>query len=131
MPAPYARRPREVCHQPEFHRVPVQARQHFQRGGRARVRADRAIRLDEVREHRVREHGQVAEEVVEQVGFDEVVELVAAAHPHRDGEAPLGQVREEIRFGNQPRHADDFETGEALQPLAGLFEHRDAVRVGA
>ena len=95
------------------------------------MRADRAIGLDEVREHRVRQHRQVAEEIVEQIGLDQIVELFAPAHPDRDGKAPLGQVREEIRFGNQARHADDFETGEPLQPLAGLFEHRDAVRVGA
>ena len=98
------------AHQPELHRVPVQPGQHLERRGRARVRADGAVRLDEVREHRVREHGQVAEEVVEQIGFDEIVELVAPAHPHRDREAALGQVREEIRFGNEPRNADDFET---------------------
>jgi hypothetical protein len=32
------------------------------------MRADGAVRLDEVREHGVRQHGQVAEEIVEGSG---------------------------------------------------------------
>ena len=95
------------------------------------MRADGAIRLDEVREYRVGEHRQVPEEIVEQVGLDQIVELIAAAHPHRDRKTPFGQMREKIRFGDQSRHADHFESGEPLQTLAGLFEHRNAVRIGA
>ena len=120
-----AQAPRRA-HQPELHRVPIQPREHLQRGGRPRVRADGAIGLDEIREHRVREHRQMPEEIVEQVGLDQIVELIAPAHPDRDRETPLGQVREEIRFGNQARHADHFETGEPLQSLAGLLEHRES-----
>ncbi len=73
----------------------------------------------------------MAEEIVEQIRLDQVVELVAPAHPHRHGKAPFGEVREEVRLGDQPRHADHFETGQALQPLARFFQHGDAMRVGA
>ena len=45
------------------------------------------------------------------------------------GKAALGQVREEIGFGDQPWNANDFETREPLQPFAGFFEHRDTVRI--
>ncbi len=79
----------------------------------------------------MRQHGHVAEEVVEEIGFDQVVELVAPTHPHGHGETTLGQVREEVRFGNQAGNPDDLETREPLQPLAGFVQHRDATRIGA
>jgi len=59
------------------------------------VRTDGAIGLDEIREHGVREHRKVAKEVVEEIGFNEIVELIAPAHPHRDRKTALGQMREE------------------------------------
>jgi hypothetical protein len=79
----------------------------------------------------VREHRQMAEEIMEQVRLDQVVELIAPAHPDRDREAAFGKVREKIRLGNQARHADHLEARQPLQPLAGLLEHRYPLRVGA
>ena len=95
------------------------------------MRADRAVGLDEIREHGVRQHGQVPEEIVEQVRLDQIIELIAPAHPHRDREAALGQVREEVRLRNQAGHADHLEAREPLQSFAGFLEHRDAVRIRA
>jgi hypothetical protein len=95
------------------------------------TRTERAIRLDEVREHRVGQHRQMAEVVVEQVRFHQVVEFIAPSHPDRHGETALGQVREEIRFGDQAGHADDLETSQPLQTFTGFGEHRDPARVGA
>ena len=71
------------------------------------------------------------EEVVQQVRLHEVIQLVAAAHPHGHREAALREVREEVGFGDEAWHADDLETREPLQALAGLLEHRDAVGVDA
>jgi len=67
------------------------------------------------------------EEVVEQVGLDEIVELVATTHPRGHREAALGEMTEEIRLGNEAGHADHFEAGQSLEPVTGLFEHRDAM----
>ena len=93
------------------------------------VRADGAVGLNEVREHGMRQHGQVTEEIVEQIRFCQVVELFAATHPHGNREAALRQVREKVCLGDQTGHADDFKSGEPLQAFAGFFEHGDAVRI--
>ena len=81
--------------QPELHRVPVQARQEFERMQPFGLLPTPAVRLHVVGEHRVEEHGHVAEEVVEHVGLDDVVEFLGLAQPDRHREAPVGEVGEE------------------------------------
>ena len=50
----------------------------------------------------------MAEEVVKDVGLDDVFELLGLAYPVRDREFALGQQREERYLGNQTWNADDL-----------------------
>src|SRR5690606_13584499 len=109
--------PAGLADEPELHRVPVQPGQVLQR-----VRAD-GVRLDPaaaigghvVGEHRVHQQRHVAEEVVEEVRLLDVVDLLGAADPPGDREAPVGQVVEEVEFGQQALHADQAPAGGRLQ----------------
>ncbi len=69
----------------------------------------------------------MAEEVVEDVGLDDVVELLGLADPVGDRKLARRQQREEGLLGNQPRHADDLPAGGAEQPLGDVVEARDAL----
>ena len=62
--------------QAELDRVPVHARELRQHAQLLRAQAADAVGLDVVRDHRVHEHRDVPEHVVEDVGLLEVVELV-------------------------------------------------------
>jgi hypothetical protein len=73
----------------------------------------------------------VAEEVVEEIRLDEVIELVATTHPHGDRKPPLGEMREKVGLRDKTGDADHFEARETLQPFTRLFQHRDAVAVDA
>ena len=103
------RRPCGLLDQAELDRVPVQPREVYQR-----VRplpalcAASPVRLHVVGEHRVEQQRHVAEEIVEDVGLDDVVELRFLAQPDRHGEAALGEVLEEHRLGQQAGHGDDL-----------------------
>ena len=57
----------------------------------------------------------VAEEIMEHIRLDQVIELVAAADPHRDRKSPVRQVIEEHLLGYQARHGDDAPAGGACQ----------------
>ena len=83
---------------------------------RAGLDAALAVALHVVGEHRIAEQRHVAEEIVEQVGLDQIVELGALADPHRHRKAPVRQVVVEHRIGDQARHADDAPAGQRLEP---------------
>jgi hypothetical protein len=70
----------------------------------------------------------MAEQVVEDIGFDHVVELCRGTYPVGDGKAALGQQREEGFLGDQPWHTDDLPARGPVQPLADRLEARNAVR---
>ncbi len=115
--------------QAEFHRVPVQAGQVLQR-----LRAD-GVRLDPaaavgghvVGEHRVHQQRHMAEQVMEQIRFCDVVDLVGAADPPGHREAAVGQVLEEVQFRQQAFHADQGPAGGRAQHFVELVEARDHV----
>ena len=69
----------------------------------------------------------VAEEVVEHVRLDDVVELFARPQPVGDREAAVGEMVEERRGGNETGHGDDFPAGELAQLFADRAEIRDLV----
>jgi len=56
---------------------------------------------------------------------DDVVELLGLAQPHGDGEAPLGEVGEERRVGDQPGHGDDPPAGGLGEAAVDRVEARD------
>ena len=69
----------------------------------------------------------MAEEIVEQVGLDQIVELGALADPHRHREAPVRQVIVEHRVGDEAGHADDAPAGQRLEPRIDRVEVGNAV----
>src|SRR5262249_44078615 len=76
----------------------------------------------------VEEEWHVAEEVVEDVGLDDVVELFRPTQPYRDGEAPIREMREERIVGNQAGHSDDLPAGGGPKLLGNLVEAGNLAR---
>ncbi len=113
--------------QTEFDGVPVQARQQLARAQVMCLEATLAIALHVVGEHRVEQQRYMAEQVVEDVGLHDVVELFGRADPVGDREAPVGQQVEERPLGDQSRHGHDLPAGGGSQALVDLIESRDAV----
>ena len=74
-----------------------------------------AVALHVVGEHWIAEQRHMAEEIVEQVGLDQIVDLGALADPHRHREAPVRQVIVEHRVGNETWHADDAPAGQRFE----------------
>ena len=68
------------------------------------------------------------EQVVEQVRFGEVIKLFGRADPPRHGEAPVGEVAEEIEFRQQALHGDELPAGGVTQHVVEIGEIRDRVR---
>src|SRR3546814_3589158 len=58
----------------------------------------------------------MAEDVVEDVGFLQIVELLRGADEIARGKAPVGEMVEEGGVGYQPRHRDDPPPGRRHQP---------------
>ena len=80
-----------------------------------RLEPPRTVGLHEAREQRVGEQRHVAEEIVEHVGLDDVLELAFLAQPDRYREAPLRElllrVLEEYRRLAGRFSAEKFEAG--------------------
>src|ERR1700759_5677931 len=83
--------------QAEFDGVPVQARQVGQRvdADGVRFHAPAAVCLYVVGEHRIEQQRHVAEQIMEQVWFADVVDLVRTADPPRHRKTGVGEVIEE------------------------------------
>ena len=84
-----------------------------------------AVCLHVVGEHRVEQQRHVTEKVVEDVGLDDVVELVLLAQPDRDRKPALREMREEDGLGQQPGHRDDLPAGHAAEALVHFVETGD------
>src|SRR5258708_1515917 len=69
----------------------------------------------------------MAEDVVEDVGLLEVVELIALADELARREAPIGEMFEEHLVGNEARYRDDLPPGMLHQHVAQPSEVRDLV----
>ena len=70
----------------------------------------------------------MAEEVVEDVGLDQIVQLVLLPDPTGHREAPIGEMIEEYFVRNEAGYRDDAPSGRLAQNSAGLFEIGDAAR---
>jgi hypothetical protein len=84
-----------------------------------------AVGLDVVGIARVEQQRHVAEQVVKDVGLDDVVELGRRAYPVRHREFAVGQQREKRHLGDQPRHAHQLPARGLEQPLVDVFKARD------
>ena len=131
MRAQYARavgaQARGLADQAELDGVPVQAREHLAGAQPRRLQAALAVALHVVGQHRVEEQRHVAEQVVEHVGLDDVLELLGPAYPVRHGELAGRQQAEERHLGNQPRHGHELPARGAVQALVDVVEARDAL----
>ncbi len=65
------------------------------------------------------------EQVMEQIGFGDVIDLIGPADPPGHREAPVGQVIEEIQLRQQALHADQGPAGGCLQHAIERIEARD------
>lgn len=108
--------------QPELDGVPVQAAQHLARPQSLRLQAALAVTLHIVGKHRVEQQRHMAEEVVKDVGLDDVVKFLWRTDPVRHRELAVGQQREERHLGNQPRHGHDLPARGAVQALVDFLE---------
>ena len=116
--------------QAELDRVPVQPREVLQR-----IRADPvrfhpalAVGLHVVGEQRVHQQRHMAEQIVEEVGLLDVIDLVGATDPPCHRETAVGQVVEEIQFRQQAFDADQGPAGGGFEHRVDVGELRDAVR---
>ena len=82
---------------------------------RDRRQPEPSTMLHHRREARVAQHRHMAENVVEQVGLLEIIELREAADEIAHRKHPLGQHREEDQVGHQPRHRHRAPPGPRFQ----------------
>ena len=71
----------------------------------------------------------MAKDVVENVGFLKVVELVGPADEAPGDKPPVGEVFEKQRIVDQPRHRQHLPAGGRHQPFRQPAEMRDAAAV--
>ena len=126
-PAPYTRRPSGVRMRPNSIVYQYKPREVLQRVEPRRLEPALAVVGHVVGVHRVEEQRHVAEEVVEHVGLDDVVELLRAAQPVGDREAAVREVREEGEVGDEAGHRDELPAGRAAELPRDPVEARDAV----
>ena len=69
----------------------------------------------------------MAEEIVEEIGLGDVVDLVGLADPPRDRKAAVGEVVEERELGQQALDADERPAGRLREHVVELVEARDRV----
>ena len=110
--------------QPEFGRVPVEPGDHLVAARIDDVERRLPVGLHEVGEGRLAEDRHVAEEVVEHVGLDDVVELVHAPQPVGHRKAAAGEMLEKGRGRYQAGHGHEPPAGELVE----LVAHRVEVR---
>ena len=70
-----------------------------------------AISLHETRKDRICQQWHVAKTVMEQIGFRQIVELAALAHPHRHRKTSPGEMGKKMLFRDQAGHGDDTPAG--------------------
>ena len=69
----------------------------------------------------------MAEQVVKDIGLDDVLELFRLANPVGHGEFALGQQREKWHLGDQAWHAHNLPACGLAQALVDLFKAGDAL----
>src|SRR5690606_8539995 len=110
----------------ELDRIPVQPREKLQRVQTFGLEAAFTERLHVAGKYRVEQQGYMAEQVMEKVGFDDVVELCFRTQPRCDRKTAVGQQGEELAFGNQAGHGDKMPAGGWLEQCIDILEARYA-----
>ena len=68
----------------------------------------------------------MAEEIVEHVRLDQIVQLMLLAQPAGDREAAVRQMIEKHRVRNKARYGNDLPAGGGHQHLVGIIETGNA-----
>src|SRR5580658_4078372 len=79
----------------------------------------------------VRMHGHVACDVMEDIGFGKIIELIGPSNRDRGRKHAIAQTIEEYEGGNVAAHRLRLKTGQWLQQAIDFFQPRDPVRVQA
>ena len=112
----------------ELHGEPEEAAHALERVGAGhQAGADLAVALEKVREDGVGVHGDVAEDVVEDVGLGGVLHGVAGAEPGGGGEHARGEHLEEGVGREEATDGRRLPAGSGLQERANLGEIRQLV----
>ena len=115
-----------LLHQPELHREPVEPRQ-IDPILLAGVQPELAIEVGEVGEGGVGQHGAVAEDLVEDVGLLQVVELVPAADEGGHRKLAISEQGKEAIEGDERGHGGHRPAGGGGQGGVDLPQLRDAI----
>src|SRR5215469_10536050 len=107
-----------LADQPELDGVPEEPAQAFQNLLIFDGCTDTAVALEEIREDFMRVHGDVAEDVVEDVGFGGVFERFAAANPGGGRKAAGCEHLKKRGCGQEPAHRSRVPAGSRLQARA-------------
>src|SRR5450755_4722972 len=99
-----------------------------QAGGRVRAPAETHQRL---REMLIGMHGDVAGDVVENIGLRQVIKLVRAADGDGGWEFAIAQAVKEKECGNVAAHGLGLKAGQRTKKTVDIRKARHAVRVKA
>ena len=102
--------PRWFLDQTKLDRIPVQPRKLMQCAKAKAAQSALPISDHIIGENRVREHRDMAENIVEHIGFLKVIELFGRADKIACRKTPICEVIEKHIVGNKPRHRDDLPT---------------------
>src|SRR5713226_2106879 len=106
-----------LANQPKLNRVPKQPAQPFQGVGVLYFRAHAAIVLKEVCKYRVRVHGDVPKDVMENVRLRNVSERIAAAKPGGRREHARGEHLKKSFRREKPAHRRGAPAGPGSYPV--------------
>ena len=112
--------------QSELDRVPIERAQRLQAVVAHRLPPGAAIFLHVIGVHRVSQHRDVTEDIVEHVGLLDVVEGLAGADEITGREAAVGEVPEEHMVGNQHRNRHHRPAGQPAKFFRKAAEIRHA-----
>ena len=94
-----------------------------------RAQTAHPVCLHKIGDHRVHQHGHMAEHVVEHVGLFQVVELIGAPDELAGRKAALRQVFEKDLVRHQTGHRDDLPAGAWQQHIIQGTKVGDGVRL--
>ena len=83
------------------------------------------------REMLVRMHGDVAGDVVKNIGLRQIIQLIGAADGDGGGEFAIAKAIKEKEGGNVAAHGLGLEAGQRAKKTVDVFEARYAVRIQA
>ena len=113
-------------HQTELHRVPVERGQRLEAVVAQRFPTRASVGREVFGEHGVGEQRHMPEDIVEDIGLLDVIELLTRADEVAGGKPTVGEVVEEHLIGDQHRHRHHGPAGERTELFIESTELGDA-----